>query len=947
MSSDPFGHLYEAVSIWAEQTNWGSLDHEARVRQLVSADPPLDRSSEAYIERGLSASVTTRFFVDHATSPAWLKWVEEKGLLKTLFGSADLPDDVHRFLAYWFADKYVCAQSETALGVVQRASLSIGESLWNAIVGALHPKRCTDTTVVEKWLPVLLHDAPPKDRRHTDLETLLVTIELSMPSVILLLEFLLQPEPSLRPRFLFGDEGEGPPVEVDFELDLHGDDYWLGEIWNNKIKPKIDEYVIELAPIVTSALSRCHYILRASGGATSHWDPTNYQRVAIEDQAIGGGVRHPVDLLIDAARDIVAHLLTADIDRAKTLISDWLASESPVLQRLAIHAYAERQDVTPDEKLTFLLQRDLLYAETLRHEVFRLLRLNYEAAQNETRHRVLDVVSRGPEGEHADRLRDDALNYVKYNLLVWLHQAAPADSRTKELLDKVSAANPDFEPRDNPDLAWVMTVGPHEVESPLTVEELLTIDPRLDANRLIQAVERADDYFERGALLGAISASVGGNFSWSVSLAEGLRDAQAWTTPIWGALISGWATSEHTSDDWNQLLDLLLSHEELNQVADQLADMLVNLARSSMPSFGAEQFERAERLYDSIWAALEMSADETAPEGERDWLTTAINRAGGRLAEFLIRRIDAKRRLAGEDVIATDDETRLSLICAGSTYSHLLALVVIAQDLLFLYSVDAAWTTDKLIPTFDWDTDSTRAEAAWSGYLWGPRWHRRLLPQLIPMIQKTFERLNRLGNEHRRQLAALVAGISVHAMEAPMSGPDWLRKYLASGESHDRTALADSISSALEPVDDEGVQDLWQRWLRNYVTERVNDVPAVAHAEEMRALYELMIPLRSVMGELVPILISRPPVNMRYSRIYALMPQANFAAGESTSVAELLQHLLAGAETPFYDCTEVGDVVRSLLGSGAPKEILDNICNRMAELGCGEAGPLLASIRST
>jgi hypothetical protein len=946
MSSNPFKHLHEAISTWSEQTNWGSLDHEARIKDLLSSDPPLDRASEAYIERSLADPITTRFFTDHARSIAWLKWVEEKGLLGPLFGSNQLPDEVSRLLAFWFADNYVCAHSETALGVVQRAGGHIGELLWNAITLALHPKRCTEIPVIEKWLPVLLQEVPPKDHHHTDLETMVMTLELSKPAVLLLMGFFLQPLPSLRPRFLFGDEGEGPPVEIDLEIDLQGDDYWLGEVWNKKIKPNLNDYAVELAPIVTSALARCHYILRVSGRANESWEPTSYQRVAIENQSLGGGVRNPTDLLIDAARDIVEHLLTTDVDRAQSLVSDWMNSDSPLLKRLAIHAYSERTDLSADDKLNFLLENDLLYAEPARHEVFRILAMNYRSAQDETRKRILEIASRGPEGEHAVRLREDAMDYVKYNLVVWLHQAAPDDSGTKDLLDAVATANPDFEPKENPDLAWVIRVGPHEVESPLSVDELQAIDPRQDIARLIQAVESADDYFERDALLSAISASVRNSFGWSVSLVEGLQGAEAWATPIWGALITGWATSKHTSDEWSIVLGYLLSHQDLGQVADQLADMLVNLARSSMPEFGAKQFEEAEQLYDAIWLALGTFPEQERPEPPRDWLSEAINRAGGRLAEFLIRRIDAKRKVAQEDSVTAEDIERLSRICDGTSYSHHLALVIISQDLLFLFSLDPDWTRDKLLPTFDWDTDATRAEAAWAGYLWGPRWHRGLLPALVPLIQETFERLTSLRDEARRQLAALVAGISVHATDDPMSRPDWLRKYLAAGEVLDRTALADSLSSALDPLDNLAVKDLWQRWLRDYVTERVNNVPAVADPEEMRALYELIMPLRAVMGELVPVLVGRPPVNMRYSRIYDLMSEASFSPEESPFAAQLLEHLLLGAETPFFDCFEVGALVRSLIAASAPRDVLINICNRMAELDCGEAADLRVAVEA-
>jgi hypothetical protein len=523
----------------------------------------------------------------------------------------------------------------------------------------------------------------------------------------------------------------------------------------------------------------------------------------------------------------------------------------------------------------------------------------------------------------------------------------PEHPRTKKLLEKVIETHPDYEPRENPDLSWAITVGPHEVESPITLEELQSLKPQTDLSRLVAAAQQADDYFEKEALLGAVSAVVRRNFSWSISLAEALQQANEWETALWNGLISGWGTSEHSAEEWDRLLDALCSHGNLARLSDGIADMLVNLARSSIPTFGSDQFEKAEDLADKVWGSLEAVPEEPMPEAPHDWLSDAINHAGGRLGEFLIRRIDAKRKLANVDAIAEDDRTRLSRICEGTTHSALLGLVVIAQDLLFLDSLDHSWTTGNLFPAFDWAANATKAEAAWAGYLWGPRWHRRLLPDLLPAIQQTFDYLDRLGEEHRRQLAALIAGISIHAIEDPMSRPDWLRKYLAAGGSHDRRALAHALSSALESLDDDAIRDLWQRWLRDYATQRVGDIPVVADAEELRALYEFVMPLQVVLPELGPILRTRVAVDMKYSRLYDRMAETRFPPEQSSFVAELLEHVLAAAQTPFFDCEEVAQVVSSLHDSGAPLEILTRICNRMADLGCGEAGNVLASIGGT
>ena len=72
--------------------------------------------------------------------------------------------------------------------------------------------------------------------------------------------------------------------------------------------------------------------------------------------------RHPqnfdtrsADFLVDAARDLW-EILYADLpDAAIGYLDSWAAAPWPVLNRLAIHGWCERCNITTDEKLTWLL----------------------------------------------------------------------------------------------------------------------------------------------------------------------------------------------------------------------------------------------------------------------------------------------------------------------------------------------------------------------------------------------------------------------------------------------------------------------------------------------------------------------------------------------------------------------------------------------------------------
>ena len=179
-----------------------------------------------------------------------------------------------------------------------------------------------------------------------------------------------------------------------------------------------------LEPILTNHLRHAHLLLQATGKAHGHRDPFSYGRSAIEhdpQDQYGPGI----EILIDAARDVLEWMLIQKPDQAQTMITAWSHSGVPILRRLAIHGITESALLSADEKLSWIQSRNWLYTSGLRHEVFRLLKHAYPAASDPHRLAILKHVSRGPEGHDAEEIDEEARPYHIYRFLFWLHSVSP------------------------------------------------------------------------------------------------------------------------------------------------------------------------------------------------------------------------------------------------------------------------------------------------------------------------------------------------------------------------------------------------------------------------------------------------------------------------------------------------------------------------------------------
>lgn len=933
------GHseLVRALAKWADDSHMGLLDQRERIRALVAAPPPDDPADRSYIEAALAHPARVGFFVEFANGEDWLAWASEQPAFKDLFQPTTAPNAVSRTLSLWFSRYAVDdALSGAALSTVQRLGGRLSPELWWTIAQAFHaadPK----PSCRNEWAVVLISTAP--ENTADFLEYMLVACQwpTDRDLALLLLDHLLEVRVVLGPTWRPvdpADEGDRRPGRyVHADVRLRGDDHWLDEAWRNLFRPNLAGCATDVSVIAERHLRDAHRRLRLLGKATDYWDPISFQRSAIEPHE-QDHVGREVNVLIDAARDSIEHLLQVDPDLAGSIVEGWSRSEVPVLRRLEIHAWRIRGDRTDDEKIRHAIRSGWLYAPSLKHETFQLLKSALPGASSEAFGNVVDAASAGPD-VRAGRTAD----YEVFNLLTWITTMVPDNEVARAALAAITTEHPDFTARDHPDLDSYMETGWVAEQLPMTVADLHDIVSR-DANEAVDMVVQyrdASSTFDGPTLddaLALVAQTVAAHPQDGYRLLDVVAGEHEVAQTVGGAILRGLAASTTTADDWTTLIDALLRMPNLSSVADDISQLLEEASRNREAAFGPEHLQAARRLADAVWPHLSGSAVDGG-----DWLSRAINSAVGRIAEFWLHSISIEIRGKGDAWVGLDEPTTAALekMVNPTTEDAALALVVVASQLHFLFAADEAWTTRAVLPLFDWNRDVRRAEQAWDGFLsWG-RWNDRLLAAgLKDAFESSFSKLgSNFDDKHRRRFCEHVAGMAVSS-SIPGIAMEMAKGLVAAADDAGRASFASAIGSVLDDIPVEVAVARWDAWIRNYLADRVAGVPRPMSPDEATEAAGWLLHLGNRFPEAVALLATTPAGLSQHSHFLYQLKDSDVVTTYPEQVVKLVTQLLAHTEPPFWGCRFVGSIVERVRPS-VQRELLTHLIEEALRLGCAGA----------
>ncbi|MEV0949038.1 SIR2 family protein [Promicromonospora sp. NPDC050249] len=850
--------LVRALEAWNDRIRMGRLDHQARVQDIVVAGPTMTPVERDYLNVRLRTLDGVRDFAGATAGLAneqkieWLRWFEESPEFKLLFGAPEVPDSVSA-LGDWFSQTFITSPElhGAALQTLHRLGQSMTGSLFRVACWATEQLAEKDAGAGERWRVILAtsvlgHSAPLKT------EYLLPFVAGAQPRSTSVLRTALRPFLKLKRRWTV-DESEAATTPPDAEAAWAITEYALTQHVRLAVN-KADPGDVRLGGSLEEALASAYDLHDAYHGRRV-WDPLTFGRSAIEPHE-QDSVRDPIDAVIDGLREFGVKAQAARTD----LPERWWALDRPLFRRLALHLVAVDPSLTADARLEWLLGRTNLYAAHLKHETFQILATAASEASELLKGRLLATVNAGPDYPEDAPDRERHVAYGKYNLLVWLTSSAPDWAAAAHALDAIRAENPSFGPREHPDFDSWTTSGVWGGKLPMEPKafvQSLQEDPSAALEDLLSR-----DYSERSF----------DEPSWRdvVDLVErSISERPDLGTPLWMeidalekdasariegkgidlrcAIVEGWSSVDLEDTMLSALAQVktLVTQRDtastvgrfLSAQVDRLSGAEETLAPSAMREIAS-----------TLWR--EHSSEFTRPEDE-DPLSFAplyLNSWPGDLAQYWISELDRRWRLHRDDWVGLSEIEQNALVdlLRGSRATLDATQPAIARQLFFLFSADPAFTVEHVLPIFRAD-DS--AMFAWYGYLQHPRYDDRLLDSgLLDSVVAQWERLDALQDPTlRSNFFGLVASILSFATITSDGQQALLAQSVLANDGAYAIKFAGTVAHFLRGDGINGAE-IWTRWLRDHLTDRLNGVPRTPNPEELARWADIIPQL----GEAIP-----------------------------------------------------------------------------------------------
>lgn len=823
---DDHSALIAALEAWDRRARMGRLDHQTRMKEILDAGPPLDPVDEDYVRHRLQGADGAREFTQFARGVDWLQWLEGVEGFQSLFrGEPDT--ETSSILSQWFGQVYV-ADTEldgAALQVVQRLGQRFTSVLYNSLSLAAETLTRTDPEAGRRWNVLLATSivgisAPP------NLEMLL-PYDPGDREELTLIRAALRSFLVLKAAWVLS--GDDAPTQPRAEAAWHvAEEVLTGHVLKLVGDRPAGDPVV--GALLEDALSSAYELLTGYYGEDG-FDGLSFHRSAIEPHP-QDAFREPVDALIDGLRDYG----TKALPEQPNLPGRWWERGSTLFQRLAVHLIELSPEVSPDDKLQWVLDREVLFESPLKHEVFRLLATAVSETSRDQRVRLLAAALEGPDfpDEVPDVERHRA--YSVYNLLVWLTRSDPSWAEAQNELERIQAENPTFGPREFPDLDSWSSGGTWGETLPMEVEDFVQdLDSHADAalSTLLDV-----DYSERridgptwhSALMLVNQAAARrpdlGQRLWSaVAARPALADKK---DDLQDAITEGWVQAD-LGELLTDVIALVASRVSAPRSTRTITRFLVKQVEKHLDTPESEAIAAMRDLARSVWD-LQKGTFEVRSGTEPSFL--ALNSWPGDLTRYWILEVNRRWRQLGEAWTGLNDaeQQTFEALLAGPDAELDAIRPALGGQAYFLFAADHTFAQQHILPLFD----GPHASQAWGAYLYNPRYNERMLGAgFLRSVIAQWERLVDLGDRGLQvQFYRLVASIVNMASITREQRQELLDQSVLADNGVHAAEFASTIVKFFQHEQIDGPA-LWELWARDHLAARLQGLPRNAQPAEL------------------------------------------------------------------------------------------------------------------
>jgi len=923
------GALVAALEAWAARARMGKTDHRARMKEIVEAGSALTPVDRDYVADRLKTVAGAREFaaaaaaIDPQRQLEWLRWAEGLPEFKSLFDGAD-GDEAAAILGDWFCRTFVASPGlhGAALQTVQRLGQAFSPGLFRGACWAAGQLTKEDERAGQRWKAFLGssikgHSAP------VSTDWLLNRLPGTGSEHVSVLRAALRPFLVLEQQWFVSEEEE-PTATPRAEVSWRTDEASLTRLVRAAVAAA-EPGAGSLGTLLEDSLSEAYDLLAAYEG-DREWDSLSFTRSAIEPHEQDRS-RNPHNAVIDGLR---AYAEKALIVRPE-LPDRWWSLRGTLFRRLALHLVAADDSLAADVKITWLLDRSDVYESDVKHETYQVLKSAAGTASRATRERLLAVALAGPGLPENAPERDRRTAYATYNLLVWLTRVAPEWPEARSALAAIQAANPTFAPREHPDFDRWMTSGTWARRPPIQADDFaqaLVEDPGAALGDLLSR-----DYSERDfdqpmwgdalGLVGQVAESRPelGEVIWT--LLDDRSGLGVDPDDLRRAVIEGWAKAELGMVAQNAV-ERVASQVEVPESARSVSRFLLEQVRKQIGCDEGPELATMRTIALNLWH--EQGTSFTHPVG-MDPVSAVplyLNSWPGDLTLYWMSEVDRRWRKHRDDWSGLSAQERSALVqlLEGPPDARHATQPALASGLFFMFAADAAFAAEYILPLFKSDATAT---LAWNPYLYHPRYDDKLLAAgLLEAVIAEWDRLGDLGKHGLDdQFLGLAASIISFAGIAPDERQALLdRSVLAGGGSY----AAEFAETAVQLVRSEGVEgaEVWNLWLRDHLTSRLNGVPRRAEPEELARWADALPHLGAAIPDALSLLSGRG-IGLGDRFVDQQLREEVLAEHGASLVqhyAERVRNTLPGGGLVAYEVRELIEVLEAAIGAAVVQPLI-------------------------
>ena len=628
------------------------------------------------------------------------------------------------------------------------------------------------------------------------------------PSLRLELRKMLTPRIALsKPsRWLAAERGAGEPERIEdlvnWEIVLSTDDAHsnlrdLSENENERWTAALPELLSDSSALLHDTLD----LIREISGARDGKDWIYSWHPSISEHEQSRQRRDPDWMaLIDLTRDAWLATARQSPARAALVAESWSNTPYLLFRRLALFAAAQDDVIPPRRALDWLLadQRRWLWGAETKREALRLLVSLAPRLDAAMLRELEQAVLTGPPREMSD---------AEMNYKIWLRLAKIAEAGAvlnedgSRKMAQLSSKYPEWglaaDQRDEFSIWGSDGSELRKVTSPCRRRGLI------EWLRQRPSVEHRseDDWWQRCR----------DDFATSACALYALTRENVWPEDRWREALQAWSGKKHRKRSWRYMAPVVATVPD--KVLQPFAYYVSCWLQAISETF-KDQAAHEAHFFTLVERILALDIEDEVDNADR--VSKALVHPVGPITEALLNWYFRGSRNDGQG-LPEALKARFTRLCDTRISKFRHARVFLAKHIIALFGVDPDWTTQHLLPLFDWQDSREEAGAAWQGFLCSARLYPPLMEALKRPFLDTATHYEELGTHLKQEQYARL--LTFAALDP---GDTFTKGELASAtRSLPENGLCDAARTLMHALKSAGDQraDYWRHRVAPYMRE--------------------------------------------------------------------------------------------------------------------------------